>query len=74
MLTVCVAALAWARGERHGAVTGAAVVGMVASVCMILFNLGVDLMTIAGLFVLLAIPALIGAAILARRRKAKATI
>jgi MFS family permease len=72
LLAISVAALAWARGERHAAVTSASVVGMIAAVCMILFNLGVDLMTIAGLFVLLAIPALIGAAVLARRRKAKA--
>lgn len=73
-LAASVAALAWARGERHGGVTAAAIVGLIASVCMILFNLGVDLMIIAGLFALLAIPALIAAAILARRRKEKAAI
>jgi uncharacterized membrane protein len=69
LLVASIAGLAWARGERLGWVSGAAIVGLVVSVLMLLFNLGVDLMTIAGLFFFLAIPALIGAAVLSRRRK-----
>jgi uncharacterized membrane protein len=66
---VSIGILGFGRSERLGWVSGASIVGLIAAVNMILFNLGIDLMTIAALFFVLAIPALIGAFFMARRRK-----
>lgn len=57
--------------DRQGMVTAAGVVAMLAGVCTILFDLGLGLMTAAGLFGICALIALAAGAAL-RQRRAKA--
>jgi uncharacterized membrane protein len=56
--------------DRQGMVTAAGVVSMIAAVCAILFDLGLGLMTAAGLFAVCALIALVAGGL--TRRKAKA--
>ncbi|WP_293405708.1 DUF2157 domain-containing protein [Phenylobacterium sp.] len=56
--------------DRQGMVTAAGVVSMIAAVCTILFDLGLGLMTAAGLFAVCALIALIAGGLTRRRIKA----
>jgi uncharacterized membrane protein len=56
--------------DRQGTVTSAGVVAMIAAVCTILFDLGLGLMTAAGLFAACALIALSAGAVARRRAKA----
>ena len=55
--------------DRQGMVTAAGVVSMIAAVCAILFDLGLGLMTAAGLFAVCALIALIAGGLTRRRAK-----
>lgn len=55
--------------DRQGMVTAAGVVSMIAAVCAILFDLGLGLMTAAGLFAVCALIALIAGGLTRRRGK-----
>jgi uncharacterized membrane protein len=57
------------RFDRHSAVTAAGTLGLLIAIPWLLADLGVDLIAIAGVFLLLALAA-IAAAVLLRRRKA----
>lgn len=61
--------LALGRTDRHGFVVAAGVVGLLGGVAAALADLGLDLMVAAGLFLVLAVGALIAAMALARRPK-----
>lgn len=65
------AAIALGLHDRQPMITAAGVVAMIGGVCAILFDLGVGLMTAAGLFAACAVAALV-AGWLARGRRAKA--
>lgn len=69
-LVVAAGAIALGMHERQGMVTAAGVVAMIGAVCTILFDLGMGLMTAAGLFAVCALIAL-GAGFVTRG-KAKA--
>jgi uncharacterized membrane protein len=56
--------------DRQGMVTAAGVVSMIAAVCAILFDLGLGLMTAAGLFAVCALIALVAGGLTRRRAKA----
>ncbi|KQW73417.1 hypothetical protein ASE17_10895 [Phenylobacterium sp. Root77] len=56
--------------DRQGMVTAAGVVSMIAAVCAILFDLGLGLMTAAGLFAACALIALVAGGLTRRRAKA----
>ncbi|WP_312160812.1 DUF2157 domain-containing protein [Phenylobacterium sp.] len=56
--------------DRQGMVTAAGVVSMIAAVCAILFDLGLGLMTAAGLFAACALIALVAGGLTRRRGKA----
>lgn len=62
--------LALGRADRHGAVTGLAIVSLIGAVCTILFDLGLGLMTAAGVFLLSALAALIAGWLMRRRTAA----
>jgi hypothetical protein len=65
------AALALGRLDRHMLVTAIGVLSMIAAVCALLADLGLDLLTAAGVFFLCALAALVAGLVL-RRRKADA--
>ena len=69
-LTVSGAAVAIGRHDRHGGVTAAGIIGLFAAGAMLLFNLGVGLMTSAAIFGSSALVALAVAFVLRRRRGA----
>ena len=56
--------------ERQGMVTAAGVVAMIAAACTILFDLGMGLMTAAGLFAACALVALVAGVLMRRRAPA----
>jgi uncharacterized membrane protein len=56
--------------DRQGMITAAGVVAMIAAVCTILFDLGLGLMTAAGLFAACAVIALVAGFLMRRRAKA----
>jgi hypothetical protein len=56
--------------DRQTMVTAAGVTAMIAGVCAILFDLGLGLMTAAGLFAACAIIALVAGLLTRRRAKA----
>lgn len=62
--------LALGRYDRHGLVTATAVLGMIAAICVLLSDLGLDLLSAAGVFLLCAIAALVGGLLLRRKEKA----
>lgn len=62
--------LALGRADRHGAVSGLAVVSLIAAVGAILFDLGLGLMTAAGVFLLSALVALVAGWAMRRRAPA----
>jgi uncharacterized membrane protein len=62
--------LALGRADRHGAATGLAVVSLIGAVCAILFDLGLGLMSAAGVFLVSALAALIAGWLMRRRAPA----
>jgi uncharacterized membrane protein len=69
-LVISAGAVALGMHERQGMVTAAGVVSMIAAVCAILFDLGLGLMTAAGLFAVCALIALVAGGLTRRRAKA----
>ena len=69
-LALACGAVALGLHDRAGAVTAAGVIGGVAAVSAILFDLGLGLMTAAGVFAGCAIAALVAGGLLRRRRRA----
>lgn len=62
--------LALGRADRHGAVSGLAVVSLIGAVCAILFDLGLGLMSAAGVFLASALAALLAGWLMRRRAAA----
>lgn len=62
--------LALARADRHGAAAGLAIVSLIGAVCAILFDLGLGLMSAAGVFLVSALAALIAGWLIRRRTAA----
>lgn len=71
-LTAAGGLIALGRHDSHGLVTTVGVLGMLGAIACLLADLGLDLMTAAGIFLLCALIALVGGLLL-RRSKAKAT-
>lgn len=69
-LALSAALLALGRADRHGAVTGLAVVSLIGAVCAILFDLGLGLMSAAGVFLVSAVAALVAGWLMRRRASA----
>ncbi|HEX2561552.1 DUF2157 domain-containing protein [Phenylobacterium sp.] len=62
--------LALGRADRHGAVSGLAVISLIGAVCAILFDLGLGLMSAAGVFLVSALAALVAGWLMRRRKPA----
>lgn len=69
-LVLAAGTIALGMHDRQGMVTAAGVVAMIAAVCTILFDLGMGLMTAAGLFAACALIALVAGVLTRRRSKA----
>lgn len=66
-LAISAGLLALGRADRHGAVSGLAVVSLIGAVCAILFDLGLGLMSAAGVFAVSALAALVAGWLMRRR-------
>ena len=66
-LVICGALIAVGRNDRHAAVTAAGVLGMISAITTLLVDLGLSLMTAAGVFLLAAVLAGLGGLALRRR-------
>lgn len=64
------AALALGRFDRHGLVTAIGVLSIIAAICAILSDLGLDLLAAAGVFLVCAVAALIGGLLLRNKKSA----
>lgn len=69
-LAISAGLLALGRADRHGAVSGLAIASLIGAVCAILFDLGLGLLTAAGVFLLSALVALVAGWAMRRRAAA----
>lgn len=70
LLAISGGVLTLGRFDRHGLVTAIGVLGIIASICALLSDLGLDLLAAAGVFLICAVAALIGGLVLRNKKSA----
>lgn len=70
LLSISGGVLALGRFDRHGLVTAIGVLGVIASICALLSDLGLDLLAAAGVFLVCAVVALIAGLMLRNKKSA----
>lgn len=70
LLAISGGVLALGRFDRHGLVTAIGVLGVIASICALLSDLGLDLLAAAGVFLICAVVALISGLVLRNKKSA----